>query len=133
MAALYVDLDADGHIQRPRDTTADDASRAIERGLAASRLLHTVLDPVTPEILDALPTVLKTLEGRLAASSMKRTPRAPFLSFARLWPPRHPETPQSWKSCWTTPSPDCEPRTVPGPTYADAVGTGTMVLAPQEP
>ena len=79
MAALYVDLDADGHVRRPRDTTAGDAAKAIGRGQAASRLLHTVLDPVTPEILDALPAQLEILDAVIGGLIDEEDPEGSIL------------------------------------------------------
>lgn len=63
MAALYVDLEANGRVLRPRETTSSDAAEAIRRGREASSLVHTVLDPVTPEILDAMQTELKAIDA----------------------------------------------------------------------
>lgn len=61
MAALYVDIDEDGHVRRPGDTTTEDASEAVQRGQAASALLHAVLDPVTPEAIDAMPAQITAM------------------------------------------------------------------------
>lgn len=61
MAALYVDIDDDGHVRRPGDTRAGDASEAVQRGQAASALLHAALDPVTPEAIDALPAQIMAI------------------------------------------------------------------------